>query len=53
MLVITKNIDPGKCGYNSNCIGFDAKSHFSLPIAESVKNVIIGVNNSLFVHADN
>lgn len=53
MLVITKNIDPGKCGYNSNCIGFDAKSHFSLPIAESVKNVIIGVNNSLLVHADN
>ena len=53
MLVITKIIDPGKCGYNSNRIGFDAKSHFSLPVTDSINSVLIGVNNRLLVHADN
>ena len=51
--ILTKNVDPDKCGYSKYDIRFDLCSQFSLN-GELGENVIIfGIGNRLPLHTDN
>ena len=49
---VTNNADPGKNGYSSHGIGFDAHSKHSLSNSEEQK-IFFGVHHSPSMHADN
>ena len=51
---ISKNVDPNKYSYSGHGIGFDSRSHFSIPNFDWGKNVIIfGVDMSSSVYSNN
>ena len=50
---LTNNADPGTHEYSGYGIGFDARSQFLLSNGEWGKDVILGVDNSSSIHADN
>ena len=52
-MTLTKSADPDKYGYSDNGIGFDAPSNYSINGEYGKNAIILSVDNSISVHADN